>query len=231
MIVVRWLFHFRQNSCPEAVPPTTAPLAMAPRVACNKRGYLLGPDGDAAYQRSIHHSESSAGEAHNMNNRSSSGPDVETAGEPEQLLGPVAQMERQARIGGRIKHWNPNQSRIIQPQRKPQWSANFEVYKRGRGANNTFISQILAINIIVSEWAALLKRSDFPLRDARCRVVAILPRSPPSWLPAVNLSNGRSRSPAGSNRSQDQPNKERIRGRRRGLASFASQRAIGNGKK
>ena len=57
MIVVRWLFHFRQNSCPEAVPPTTAPLAMAPRVTCNKRGYLLGPDGDAAYQRSIHHSE------------------------------------------------------------------------------------------------------------------------------------------------------------------------------
>ena len=96
MIVVRWLFHFRQNSCPEAVPPTTAPLAMAPRVACNKRGYLLGPDGDAAYQRSIHHLESSAGEAHYMNNTSSSEPDVETAGEPEQLLGPVAQMERQA---------------------------------------------------------------------------------------------------------------------------------------
>ena len=63
--------------------------------------YLLGPDGDAAYQRSIHHLESSASYAHYTNNRSSSGADVETAGEPEQLLGPVAQMGQQAQIGTR----------------------------------------------------------------------------------------------------------------------------------
>ena len=34
--------------------------------------------------------QSSAGEVHYMNNISSRGPDVETAGEPEQLLRPVA---------------------------------------------------------------------------------------------------------------------------------------------
>ena len=102
MMVVRWLFHFRQNSCPEALPPTTAPLAMAPRLTCNRRSYLLGPDGDAACQRFIHHLQSSAGEAHYMNNISSSGPDVETAGEPEQLLRPVAHI-----VGRRSRKGKP----------------------------------------------------------------------------------------------------------------------------
>ena len=95
MMVVRWLFHFRQNSCPEAVPPTTAPLAMAPRVTCNKMG-LFTWAGWGRRIPEVHSSlrESSAGGAHNMNNRLSSGADVETAGEAEQLLGPVAaQME------------------------------------------------------------------------------------------------------------------------------------------